>query len=177
MPQINPIVQRCKFYERKRQPGESVADFLAQHRVRADKYDFENHLSVALLDRLISSINDNRVQRKLLSEPLKNLTLNKAVDICNAMKLAANNVEHLHTLSATSLSVNARTDRKAIQHKKKLTIIKMSYSHAREIFYVVVMVHVILTIVNTKKPSTIIAVRWVTYKKCVLKSSVIMRSK
>ena len=119
MPQVNPIVERCKFYERKRQPGESVANFLAQLRALADKCDFENHLSVALRDRLISGINDDRMQRRLLSEPYKDLTLNKAVDICNAMESAANNVERLHTSSTTSPSVNALTDRKAVQHKKK----------------------------------------------------------
>ena len=119
MPQINPIVERCKFFERKRQPGESVVNFLAQLRTLAYKYDFENHFSVALRDRLISGINNDRMQRRLLFEPYNDLTLNKAVDICNAMESAANNIERLHTLSATSPSVNALTDRKAVQHEKK----------------------------------------------------------
>ena len=36
----NPIVERCKFYQRFRQPGESVSIFLAEIRALADKCEF-----------------------------------------------------------------------------------------------------------------------------------------
>ena len=119
MPQVNSIVERCKFQERKRQPGESVANFVAQLRALADKCNFENHLSVAPRDRLISGINDDRIQRRLLSDPHEELTLNKVVDNCNAMESATNNVQRLHTSFSTSPLVNALTDCKVVLHKKK----------------------------------------------------------
>ena len=88
-PHPNPIVQRCRFYARNRQPGERVAVYLSELRALADQCEFEGYLETALRDRLIAGIADDRFQRRLLQEPYKDLTLAKAVDIAVAMETAS----------------------------------------------------------------------------------------
>ena len=95
MPLANPIVERCKFCERYRQSGETVATFLAELRALADKCDSGEQLTVALRDRLVCGIADDRMHRRLLAEPYKDLKLERVVDICTAMKTASKNVQRL----------------------------------------------------------------------------------
>ena len=108
-PRPNPIVQRCQFYGRNRQPGERVAVYLAELRALADQCEFEGYLETALRDRLITGIADDRIQRRLLSEPYNNLTLAKAVDIAVAMETASQNVTTLQQAQGnpTTVTVNA----------------------------------------------------------------------
>ena len=47
-PRANPIVERCKFYQRFRQTGESLSIFLAELRALADKCEFGYQLTTSL---------------------------------------------------------------------------------------------------------------------------------
>ena len=88
MPLANAIVERCKFYEPYRQSGETVATFLAELRASTDKCDFKEQLTVALHDRLVCGIADDRMKCRLQAEPYEDLKLERAVDICTAMETA-----------------------------------------------------------------------------------------
>ena len=97
MPQANPIfvynvVERCKFYERYHQSGETVATFLAELCALAEKCDFGVQPTVALHDRLECRIADDRMQRRLLVEPYKDLKIEKVVDTCTVMETVSKNV-------------------------------------------------------------------------------------
>ncbi len=116
-PKVNPIVERCKFYQRTRQQGESAASFLAELRAMADKCEFGDQLATALRDRLVSGIGDDRMQRRLLSEPYKDLILDRAFDICQAMETAANNV---HRLQQTTLQPAAAVNAVSSSQKPQL---------------------------------------------------------
>lgn len=85
-PKPSEIVQRFHFYRRERASTESVADFLAGLRRLATDCNFGNSLDSMLRDRLVLGIQDDRTQRRLLSET--GLDLTKALQIAQAMELA-----------------------------------------------------------------------------------------
>ncbi|PAA68677.1 hypothetical protein BOX15_Mlig034486g1 [Macrostomum lignano] len=85
-PEPSEIVQRFHFYQRVRASTESVADFLASLRRLAVDCKFGNSLESMLRDRLVLGIQDDRIQRRLLSEP--ELDLEKALKIAQAVELA-----------------------------------------------------------------------------------------
>ena len=68
-PKPSAIVQRLKFNSCVRQPGQSVAEFMAELRRLTEFCDFGSALDEMLRDRLVCGINDARIQRRLLSEP------------------------------------------------------------------------------------------------------------
>ena len=61
---------------------EIVATFFAELRALADKSNFVTQLTVAIRDRLVCGIADDRMQRRLLAELYKELKLKRVVDIC-----------------------------------------------------------------------------------------------
>ena len=77
-PKPSSIVQRFRFNSRSRKEGESVADFVAQLRQLSEHCQFGEALSDMLRDRIVCGINDQRIQRRLLSE--SDLTLAKAME-------------------------------------------------------------------------------------------------
>ena len=79
-------VQRYKFHTRMRQPGESVANYLAALRTTSEHCEFGESISDMLRDRLVCSIGDSHIQRKLLAEA--KLTYDKVVDIALSMEAA-----------------------------------------------------------------------------------------
>ena len=79
-------VQRYKFHTRMRQPGESVANYLAALRTTSEHCEFGESISDMLRDRLVCGIGDSHIQRKLLAEA--KLTYDKAVDIALSMEAA-----------------------------------------------------------------------------------------
>ena len=121
MPQAYPIVERCKFYERYRQSGETVVTLLAEFRALADKCDFGEQLTVALRDRLVCRIADDRMQRRLLAEPYKGLELERVVDICKAMETVSKNVQRLQETKPVGPAVNTMSysSEKQQRHKQQ----------------------------------------------------------
>ena len=67
--QPSEIMQRYCFHTRFRQSGETVATYLSELRSLAQKCNFKaNTLSEMLRDRLVCGINNEAIQRRLLSE-------------------------------------------------------------------------------------------------------------
>ena len=106
-PKPSESVQRHKFNNRFRLNGENVSDFVAALRNMAEYCNFGGSLENMLCDRLVSGINNERIQRRLLSE--ENLTFKKAYDIASSMETTAQHMADLQsapsTLSSTSASV------------------------------------------------------------------------
>ena len=80
------IGQRFIFHQRTQKPGELINQFLMELRRLARTYEFRKFLEEALRDRLVCGLNNNSIQKKLLSE--KDLTLQRAVDIAMAAEMA-----------------------------------------------------------------------------------------
>ena len=72
-------MQRFKFYNRVRVPGESIAAFVASLRKIAEHCEYKDTLKDMLRDHLVCGVNHDGIQRKLLAE--KNLTYDKALEI------------------------------------------------------------------------------------------------
>ena len=94
-PTPSEIVERCRFHSRARKPGESVATFVAELRSLSEFCNFGDTLDTMIRDRLVCGINDDAIQRRLLSEP--GLTYTKSVELAQSMETAAQNVKELKT--------------------------------------------------------------------------------
>ena len=86
-------MQRFKFNSRSRQPSESVANYVAELRRLAEYCEFGDSLSDLLQDRRVVGVQDERIQRRLLSD--RDLKFQKAYEVAPAMELAAKNAEQL----------------------------------------------------------------------------------
>ncbi len=93
MPKPSVTVQRFKFNSRVRQPGESVANYVAELRQLTGFCEFGLSLSDMFRDRLICGINDSRMQRSLLAE--KSLTFKDAFAKAQAMESADRDCQDL----------------------------------------------------------------------------------
>ena len=97
-PAPSEIVQRYKFHSRFRKPGESIATFVSELRSLAEFCNFEgNQLENQLRDRLVCGVNDDQIQRRLLSEA--KLTYKRALELAQGLETAAKNVRELQTSS------------------------------------------------------------------------------
>ncbi len=94
-PKPSLIVERFKFHSKVRQQGQSVAVFVAELRRLTEHCGFGPALDDMIRDRLVCGINDDRIQRRLLSEPDERLTLARAVEIATSMEMAAKDVAEL----------------------------------------------------------------------------------
>ena len=82
-PKPSEIVERFKIHNRSRREKESVAEFIAGLKKLTEHCNFGDTLDAMLRDRLVCGINDDKIQRKLLSEP--ELTFTRAVELALAM--------------------------------------------------------------------------------------------
>ena len=92
-PQPSEIVERTKFHSRFRKPGESAASFVAQLRSLSEHCNFGDNLEVMIRDRLVCGINDDTIQKRLLSE--SKLTYLRAVELAQSLENADKNVKLL----------------------------------------------------------------------------------
>ena len=80
------IVERFHFHKRDQAPGETIAEYVAELRRLAAKCAFGAYLDEALRDRLVCGLQNEQIQRGLLSEA--DLDLEKAVKRATAMDVA-----------------------------------------------------------------------------------------
>ena len=92
-PAPSEIVERFCFNSRVRRSGESVAAFIAELRALAEFCNFGDTLEAMLRDRILCGINDDSIQRRLLSEP--KLDYAKAVETALNMETAAQSMRTL----------------------------------------------------------------------------------
>ena len=104
-PRPSEVMQRYRFNTRSRQPGESVADYVAELRRLAEFCEFCTTLDKMLRDRLVCGVNDESIQKKLLVE--KNLTFARALLLAQGTEEAAKN---LREMKAPSLAVPPSAD-------------------------------------------------------------------
>lgn len=96
-PKPSEIVQRFKFNTRTRRQGESIADYVAALRKLATDCNYGDSLLQMLRDRLVCGVNDDSIQRKLLSQHGE-LTFEKAWDIAQSMETANKDVKDIQAL-------------------------------------------------------------------------------
>ena len=93
-PKQSEIVQRSKFYSRLRVPGENVSSYVAELRALADHCSFGSSLDTMIRDRLVCGINEDSIQKRLLTEGDK-LTLDKAIRIAQSYETAQKDATEL----------------------------------------------------------------------------------
>lgn len=99
-PKPSEIVQRYKFDSRNREPNESVMEYVAELRRLAQDCNYGNTLQQRLRDRIVCGINEDRIQRRLLSEA--DLTFEKALSIAVASETANKNAQEIQSQGATA---------------------------------------------------------------------------
>ena len=104
-PKPSPIVQRCKFYACERADGESIASFVARLRRCSEFCEFGEQLEDMLRDRLVVAINDDTIQKRLLSIEFSKLNFQKAFDIAVSMEQATAGTKDIQR---STLSTNSR---------------------------------------------------------------------
>lgn len=92
-PTPSEIVQRFKFNSRFRNTGETVATFVSELRRLSEHCNFGTTLETMLRDRVVCGINNDHIQRRLLSE--SKLTYKKALEMAMALETAAQNAADL----------------------------------------------------------------------------------
>ena len=80
------IAERFRFYRRDQTAEESISEFLVELRRLAAHCEFGQFLDEALRDRLVCSLRNDAIQKRLLSEA--EVTLAKAVQIASSMESA-----------------------------------------------------------------------------------------
>ena len=94
-PKPSETLQRYRFKQRSRKPGETVAAFVADLRSIAEYCNFGASLEESLRDQIVCGINDSSIQQKLFAE--KNLTYKRALELSRGLEAAAKNVKELKT--------------------------------------------------------------------------------
>ena len=87
------VMQCFRFNTRVRKPGESMATYVAELRRLAEFCNFEATLDKMIRDRLVSGINDDNIQKKLLSE--STLTYARAIEIAQGVEEAERNLREM----------------------------------------------------------------------------------
>eukprot|EP00731_Ephydatia_muelleri_P002089 Em0001g2089a len=108
-PKLIVIAERFSFYRRSQLVGESVADFVAELRRLARNCQFGDFLDEALRDRLVCGLQNEAIQRRLLTEA--KLTFAGALELAKAQEAAELQAKQfkdpdigVHKLSTTRLS-------------------------------------------------------------------------
>ena len=95
--------QICPINNRFRASGESISDFVAVLRHLAEY--FGGSLEHLLHDRLVSGVNNEKIQRHILSEG--ELTFKKAFEIALSLETTAQHMADLQSTSSTSAMASA----------------------------------------------------------------------
>ena len=92
-PAPSEVMQRYRFNSRSRRSGESVATFAAELHSLAKYCNLGDTLEKMLRDRLVSGINDEGIQKKLLAE--HDLTYESALRIAQGLETASKNLHEM----------------------------------------------------------------------------------
>ncbi|KAG8191042.1 hypothetical protein JTE90_029485 [Oedothorax gibbosus] len=114
-PAPSEIVERFRFNARVRKGGESISTFIAELRRLAKKCNYGQSLDTMLRDRIVCGIQDEAIQRKLLSENA--LTLARATEIALSMEMAAKNAGDLKVALVSDANF---VQRKSMPNKAKV---------------------------------------------------------
>ncbi|XP_052405263.1 uncharacterized protein LOC127951422 [Carassius gibelio] len=116
-PKPSEIVQRFKFDSRTKKPTETVTEYVAELRCLAQDCNYGATLDQMLRDRLVCGIDDDRIQRRLLSEA--NLTFETAFKIAVATEAASKNVLDLQNKSGVQACYSIMFKERKPDHWKR----------------------------------------------------------
>lgn len=116
-PQPSEIVQRFKFDSRTKKSTETVTEYVAELRRLAQDCNYGATLDQMLRDRLVCGIEDDRIQRRLLSET--NLTFETAFNIAVAAEAASKHVQDLQNKSSGQTCNSVRFKARKVDPIKK----------------------------------------------------------
>jgi transposase InsO family protein len=92
-PQTNITMERHKFNMRNQKPGETTQAYVADLRNKASSCTFGNLKDELIRDRLVCGVIDDGVRKLMLRQ--SNLTLTKAISICQISELSDQRVQEL----------------------------------------------------------------------------------
>ena len=95
------IAERFRFYKRNQQTGETVSEYVAELRRLATMCKFGTFLNEALCDRLVCSLREEAMQRRLLAE--LNLDLKRACELAQGMEAVNRNVKEIQAKDSGGL--------------------------------------------------------------------------
>ena len=98
------MVQRFKFYSRLRKPGENISSYVAELHALVEHCNFGGTLDYMIRKRLVCGINDDSIQKCLLTEGDKR-SLTKAISIAQFYETAEKDVTELLSQDANSQPV------------------------------------------------------------------------
>ncbi|XP_063358771.1 uncharacterized protein LOC134648218 [Cydia amplana] len=93
-PKQNEVINRYNFNKRNQEEGESFDAYYTAIRKLAENCNFDDKKDRMIRDKIAIGVRDQRVQQKLLE--VKDLTLDKAVDICRSTELSKEFVKTLN---------------------------------------------------------------------------------
>ena len=116
-PQQSETLQRYKFKQRIRKPGETVATLVAELRSIAEFCNFGASLEDTLRDQIMCGINEDGIQQKLFAE--KTLTYQRALEIFRGLGTAAKSVKELKIGRRDLDGVVVKQEVNKVSHKKR----------------------------------------------------------
>jgi hypothetical protein len=124
-PKQNEVINSYNFNKRNQEDGETFDAFYTAIRKIAENCNYIEKDRM-LRDRIVIGVKDQRTQQKLLE--IKELTLEKAVDVCRSAELSK---EHMKTLNSSEVhAVQARTpSHPPADAKAKYSDTKNRFSH------------------------------------------------
>ena len=87
-PKSSSIIQRHKFNKCTREPGESMAEYVAALRQLAEHCDYGDSFNDMLRDKLVCSVNHEAIQQKLMVQNPAELTFSKAMELAQHIEIA-----------------------------------------------------------------------------------------
>ncbi|XP_069364930.1 uncharacterized protein [Maniola hyperantus] len=106
-PKSNEVMASYNFNRRVQQDGENFDTFYSDLRKLADSCNFGQQKDRMLRDRLVIGVKQTRVQQKLLE--IKDLTLDKALDICRSAELSSQQLMVLHSSEVNAVAAASTT--------------------------------------------------------------------
>ena len=100
-PVPSEVMQRFRFNSRSRKAGETVAAFVAELPRLAEHCNYGDTLEKMLRDRLVSGVNDEAIQKKLLAE--RELTYDSALRIAQGLETAARDLREMQNPGAAAM--------------------------------------------------------------------------
>ena len=114
-PKPSSIVQRHNFNKRIRQPGESIAEYVAALQQLAEHCDYGDSLNDMLRDKLVCDVNHKAIQQNLMAQNPAELTFAKAIELAQRIEIAEKDARRV--TRGNSSSPNADTSKQQEVHK------------------------------------------------------------
>nr|XP_037276664.1 uncharacterized protein LOC119169744 [Rhipicephalus microplus] len=104
-PKRSVVTERYRFYQRKQEPHETVADFRVELKKLAATCEFGAFSTEALRDRLVAGICTEGVRCRLLAMPDEEVTWERACSVAMAMEAATQDTKEMLQTSSKGAAV------------------------------------------------------------------------